>query len=74
MGYIGLDWTFENIVASDHLVHVRLDRALASSNWCARFPAATVYHLMAVKSDHCPILLSAESEEKKTTMGGIGAF
>jgi hypothetical protein len=70
MGYIGLDWTFKKTVAG--LVRVHLDRALASSNWCARFLPATVCHLLAVKYDHCPILLSIEPEEKKTTMGGLG--
>ena len=55
LGYIGLDWTFEKKVTGGHFVRVRLDRVLASANWCARFPLAEVHHLMAVKSDHCPI-------------------
>jgi hypothetical protein len=36
---------------------VRLERALASSDWCSKFPIATVSHLTAVASDHGPILL-----------------
>jgi hypothetical protein len=54
------------------LLESALDRDLASSDWCAHFLAATVCLLMAVKSDHCPILLSTELEEKKTTIGGLG--
>ena len=41
---------------------VRLDRALALADWCARFPFAKVTHLFAVKSDHSPILLMNELE------------
>ena len=72
IGYIGLDWTFEKKVAGGHFVRVRLDRALASMNWCARFPLATVQHLTTVKSDHCPILLSHVPEERNEGGGCQG--
>jgi len=70
--YTGLDWTFEKKVAGGHFVRVRLDKALASANWCARFPFVAVRHLMAVKSDHCPILLSFEPEERGKVIQGTG--
>lgn len=64
IGYMGLDWTFEKKVNGGRFVQVRLDRALASAEWCSLFPLAAVSHLTAVKSDHCPILLSLELDER----------
>lgn len=62
LGYIGLDWTFERKIQNDEFCRVRLDRALASTEWCSWFPFATLHHLHAVKSDHSPILLLNEME------------
>jgi hypothetical protein len=64
IGYKGLDWTFEKKLAEGHFVRVWLDRVLACASWCSCFPLASVHHLMVVKSDHCPILLSLESNER----------
>jgi endonuclease/exonuclease/phosphatase family metal-dependent hydrolase len=62
LGYIGISWTFEKKVVSGTFCRVRLDRALASPSWCARYPLAEVKHLaVAATSDHIPILLSLES-------------
>lgn len=41
---------------------MRLDRALATAGWSAKFPFASVRHLRAAKSDHSPILLMNEME------------
>lgn len=57
LGFEGRSWTFEKRVAGGSYCRVRLDRALASPDWSARFPAASVHHLSAVASDHIPILL-----------------
>ena len=43
---------------------VRMDRALATANWSALFPYATVEHLTAAKSDHSLILLINEMEAR----------
>ncbi|WVZ64412.1 hypothetical protein U9M48_013925 [Paspalum notatum var. saurae] len=72
IGYSGLDWTFEKKVAGGYFVRVRLDRVLASAKWCACFPFAVVRHLTAVKSDHCPILLSCEPEKIRGASRGLG--
>ena len=72
IGYMGLDWTFEKKVAGGHFVRVRLDRVLASASWCACFPFAAVRHLTAVKSDHCPILLSLLPDERSDIVHGKG--
>jgi len=72
IGYMGLDWTFEKKVAGGHFVRVRLDRVLASASWCACFPFAAVRHLTAVKSYHCPILLSLLPDERSDIVHGKG--
>lgn len=62
LGYIGLDWNFERKVNNGEYCRVRIDRALATADWCAMFPMATVRHLSAVKSDHMPLLLMNHME------------
>lgn len=57
LGYTGLDWTFERKVQNGATCRVRLDRALATTDWSSLFPLASIRHLHAVKSDHSPILL-----------------
>jgi endonuclease/exonuclease/phosphatase family metal-dependent hydrolase len=59
LGFTCISWTFEKKVAGDSYSRVRLDRALASTDWCARYPLAEVHHLAsAATSDHIPILLN----------------
>jgi hypothetical protein len=41
-------------------VKVRLDRAVASPEWSALFPNMRVRHLISSRSDHCPLLISAD--------------
>ena len=57
LGYEGRDWTFEKKVSGGSFCRVRLDRVLATSDWCSRFPLAQLTHLTAAASDHDPILL-----------------
>jgi hypothetical protein len=56
-----LRWMFEKKVAGGSFCRVRLDRALAYSEWSARFSTAMVRHLMSAASDHGPIELRWES-------------
>jgi hypothetical protein len=72
IGYIRIDWTFEKKVTGGHLVRVRLDRVLASAQWCTRFPLAAIRHLTAVKSNHCPILLSCVPDERSVHVRSQG--
>jgi hypothetical protein len=58
---IGLPWTFDNKQKGDRNVKVRLDRAVASPAWSAIFPEHRLHHLVSSRSDHCPILLSADT-------------
>jgi endonuclease/exonuclease/phosphatase family metal-dependent hydrolase len=58
LGFEGRAWTFEKKVAGGSYCRVRLDRALATGEWCTWFPSATVRHHSAGASDHSPIVLS----------------
>ncbi|XP_073359774.1 uncharacterized protein [Aegilops tauschii subsp. strangulata] len=60
LGYQGHKWTFEKKVVGGSYTRVRLDKALGSPEWYARFPLAAVEHLAAVTSDHSPILLKLD--------------
>ena len=57
LGFEGRNWTFEKKVAGGSYCRVRLDRALATADWCTRFPMARVTHLTAAASDRDPIML-----------------
>jgi hypothetical protein len=57
LGFTGRSWTYEKKVTGGSYCRVRLDRALASAEWCSRFPLATEENLVAISSDHGPILL-----------------
>lgn len=57
IGYHGRSWTFEKKVAGGSYTRARLDRALACSEWCTRFPNASLSHVAAATSDHGPIVL-----------------
>ncbi|CAN6305188.1 unnamed protein product [Urochloa humidicola] len=57
LGFEGHNWTFEKKVVEGSYCRVRLDRALATTDWCMRFPMARVFHLTAAASDHDPIML-----------------
>ena len=67
LGYRGRFWTFEKRVAGGTFTRVRLDRALGSAEWSAQFPLASLSHLTAATSDHCPIFL--EINESNTPPG-----
>jgi hypothetical protein len=60
IGFVGSAWTFDNKRKGDHNVKVRLDRAVATSAWTACFPEYRLRHISSSRSDHCPLLLSAE--------------
>jgi hypothetical protein len=68
LGFSGNPWTFEKKVTGGTYCRVRLDRALATADWCARYPMAQVQHLSAAASDHSPIMLQYEQrvEQRRT--------
>ncbi|XP_071685015.1 uncharacterized protein [Lolium perenne] len=65
LGYEGRSWTYEKRVVGGSFCRVRLDRALATTPWSARFPLARVSHLTGGTSDHGPILLWWRETEKQ---------
>jgi hypothetical protein len=69
LGYEGRSWTFEKKVAGGEYCRVRLDRALATSDWCSRFPSVTLQRLTAAASDHDPILLCWQCAQDRPSRG-----
>jgi hypothetical protein len=61
IGFTGSPWTFDNKQKGARNVKVRLDRAVASPAWSAMFPEHRLRHIQSTRSDHCPILLTAEN-------------
>jgi endonuclease/exonuclease/phosphatase family metal-dependent hydrolase len=57
LGFRGLPWTYNNKQSAERNVRVRLDRAIATTNWSHLFPGASVEHLVSPRSDHCPLLI-----------------
>lgn len=57
LGFTGLPWTYNNNQAGCRNVRVRLDRAVANTEWIDLFPEANVHHLTSPRSDHKILLL-----------------
>ena len=74
LGYEGRSWTYEKKVAGGSYCRVRLDRALATPDWNALFPLATVLHRAAAASDHGPILLQWRQEPEDRRSKGKKRF
>jgi endonuclease/exonuclease/phosphatase family metal-dependent hydrolase len=71
LGYVGRAWTFEERVVRGSFCRVCLDRALATPDWSALYPTATLKHLTAATSDHGPILLELD-DATRTRPSGVG--
>lgn len=50
-----------------HLVHCRLDRAMANSSWSDVFPNARSHYLQLEASDHRPLLSTFDSKKKRSS-------
>lgn len=57
LGYIGQDYTWSRRLGSRGWVRERLDRALVSTNWAARFPHLQLHHKAKSSFDHCVLIL-----------------
>ena len=60
LGYSRLPYTWNNCHFDSPVVWMRLDHALASSNWLQKFPMARLHHLSGFSSDHKPIWLCTD--------------
>lgn len=60
MGYSGPRLTWTNGRGGMGNTLVRLDRALANSDWRLKFPEAAVENIPHTYSDHCPVIVNTE--------------
>jgi hypothetical protein len=65
IGFHGQPWTFDNKQKGRKNVRVRLDRVVASPNWSAFYPQASVQHVVSSRSDHCQIVITLKEENFK---------
>ncbi|XP_019184178.1 PREDICTED: uncharacterized protein LOC109179063 [Ipomoea nil] len=57
MGMEGHEFTWEKGKGTERWVQERLDRAVATTEWCAMFSEAIVRNLITINSDHSAIIL-----------------
>jgi exonuclease III len=62
LGFSGLPYTYDNRRDGDDNVKVRLDRAVACSDWRDLFGDAVLHDLVSSRSDHCPLFLEIRKE------------
>ena len=60
IGFTRLPFTWCNNRFDGPLVWVRLDRALASTEWMLKLPSVHLHHLATFSSDHKPIWLCSD--------------
>lgn len=66
LGYSGPNFTWCNMQAGDSRVYLRLDRALASTDWIDKFGEVRVNHLVESTSDHCVLFISDPETRKQS--------
>ena len=64
LGFNGYPFTWCNRTGN-HNVWIRLDRGVATVDWFLRFPTSRIHHLECFHSDHRPILLISDAEQKR---------
>jgi len=57
LGFHGLPFTWANNHDPKSIIQCRLDRFLATNEWCSLYPNYKNQHPLKFKFDHCPILL-----------------
>ncbi|KAI3882044.1 hypothetical protein MKX03_006254 [Papaver bracteatum] len=63
LGFVVYKFTWTNRREDRGLIEARLDRGLASSNFCKHNKNATIKHLLDLGSDHSPIMLNTNSQQ-----------
>lgn len=61
MGFVGQQFTWVNSTTNLNPIRSRLDRGVCNMNWQIQFPESQITHLPRIASDHCPIMLSLQS-------------
>lgn len=64
LGYFGRRFTWMNKQVGTASIRRRLDRAVSSSAWLSLLPKTTMQHLTMEESNHVPILIRTNREEK----------
>ncbi|XP_031105865.1 uncharacterized protein LOC116010543 [Ipomoea triloba] len=65
LGFEGQKFTWRRGRERETFKGARLDRALCSMEWMDCMPHTKVIHLTALGSDHCPILIDMDTQERK---------
>jgi hypothetical protein len=65
MGFVGHCFTWSNRRGGSRLVSERLDRCVENVEWQEMFLDFSVKHLDYCKSDHRPMLLEFQVEDKR---------
>ena len=65
LGFNGFPFTWCNRRPGYQNTWIRLDRGVATIDWILRFPTSRIHHLDAFHSDHKPIILISDSEDKR---------
>ena len=58
LGYVGTDFTWCNMQEVENRIQLRIDRALANTEWIGKFEGVRVYHLVDSTFDHCALFLT----------------
>lgn len=58
IGFLGKPFTWNNRRGGTENIQERLDRCYANESWRLNFPRANILHLVALTSDHSPLLLN----------------
>ena len=69
LGFTGQDYTWSRRLGNRGWVRERLDRALVSTNWAARFPKLNLFHKPNSASDHCILILKDVQNNSKRRRG-----
>lgn len=61
LGFVGYNYTWNNRKNGKENIQKRLDRG--NADWITTFPNATITYLLALTSDHKPILIQTNPAE-----------
>ncbi len=64
LGFYDSRFTWTNKCWGRNSIRERLDRGISNVSWRVLFPKAVIYHLGAIKSDHCPIMTDTQPVER----------
>lgn len=66
MGFSGYPFTWNNKRSDRANIQVRLDKGMANGDWRLLFLDGMVTHLIAISSNHCPLLLESKTTDRET--------